>query len=98
MNDFQRYLLDEFVEDYRSGQMSRRDFVVKSIGVAGGLAAAMALFTSVGLSEAQVAEAQTLPRVMQAGPDPVTVSPDDADITVSDVEFTAADGASVLGY
>lgn len=98
MNDFQRYLLDEFVDDYRSGRMSRRDFVVKSIGVAGGLGAATALFSSVGLSEAQVAQAQALPRVMQTGPDPVTISPDDPDISVSDVEFASADGASVLGY
>src|SRR5205085_5954909 len=50
MNQFQRYLLDEFVEDYRAGQMSRREFVMKVIGVSGGLAAAMGLFSSVGLS------------------------------------------------
>jgi carboxymethylenebutenolidase len=98
MNDFQRYLLDEFVDDYRAGRMSRRDFVVKSIGVAGGLVAAMGLFSSVGLSAAEVAEAQALPREAQAGPDPVTVSPDDPEITASDVEFTSSDGASVLGY
>ena len=61
MNQFQHYLLDEFVDDYREGRMSRRDFVRKSIGVAGGLAAAMALFSSVGLSEAEVAEAQVAP-------------------------------------
>ena len=36
MNQFQHYLLDEFVDDYREGRMSRRDFVRKSIGVAGG--------------------------------------------------------------
>ena len=63
MNDFQRYLLDEFVDDYREGRMSRRDFVRKSIGVAGGLAAAMGLFSSVGLSETEVVEAQAAPRV-----------------------------------
>ena len=38
MNAFQQYLLDEFVEDYRDGRMSRREFVMKVIGVAGGLA------------------------------------------------------------
>ena len=43
MNPFQPYLLDEFAEDYRSGRMSRRAFVVKGIGVAGGLAAASAV-------------------------------------------------------
>jgi carboxymethylenebutenolidase len=98
MNDFQHYLLDEFVEDYREGRMSRRDFVRKSIGVAGGLAAAMALFSSVGLSEAEVAEAQVVPRVEQAGPNPVTVSPDDPAISVVDVQFPAADGSTLLGY
>ena len=98
MNQFQHYLLDEFADDYREGRMSRRDFVKKSIGVAGGLAAATSLFQSVGLTEAEVAEAQTLPRVEQAGSNPVTVSPDDPDIVVADVQFPSADGSSLLGY
>jgi carboxymethylenebutenolidase len=98
MNDFQRYLLDEFADDYREGRMGRRDFVVKSIGVAGGLTTAMVLFSSVGLSAAEVAEAQTLPREAQASPNPVTVSPDDPSITVADVEFLTADGSNLLGY
>ena len=98
MNDFQRYLLDEFVDDYRAGDMNRRDFVMKSIGVCGGLAAAMGLFSSVGLSEAEVAAAQAAPRFAQPGPNPVTVSPGDPDIRVADVEFPTADGSSLLGY
>lgn len=98
MNQFQEYLLDEFAEDYRAGRMSRRDFVKKSIGVAGGLAAATALFQSLGLSEADVAEAQSLPRVEQAGPNPVTVSPHDPDIMVADIQFPTADGSTLLGY
>jgi len=98
MNQFQRYLLDEFVEDYRGGEMSRRDFVMKVIGVSGGLAAAMGLFSSVGLSAAEVAAAQAAPRVAQAGPNPVTISPDDPDIMVMDVSFPTADGATVFGY
>src|SRR5712692_345880 len=98
MNQFQRYLLDEFVEDYREGQMSRRDFVMKVIGVSGGLAAAMGLFGSVGLSAAEVAAAQAAPREAQAGPNPVTISPDDPDIMVMDVSFPTADGSTLLGY
>lgn len=98
MNQFQHYLLDEFVEDYREGRMSRRDFVRKSIGVAGGLAAAMALFSSLGLSEAEVAAAQAAPRVAQAGPNPVTVDPNDPDITVANVQFPSADGSTLRGY
>ncbi len=98
MNDFQRYLLDEFVDDYRAGEMSRRDFVMKSIGACGGLAAAMGLFSSVGLSEAEVAAAQAAPRFAQPGPNPETVSPADPDISVADVEFPTADGSGLLGY
>jgi carboxymethylenebutenolidase len=98
MNDFQRYLLDEFVEDYRAGEMSRRDFVMKSIGVCGGLAAAMGLFSSVGLSEVEIAAAQAAPRFAQPTPNPVTVSPGDPDIIVADVQFPTADGSSLMGY
>jgi carboxymethylenebutenolidase len=98
MNQFQRYLLDEFVEDYREGQMSRREFVMKVIGVSGGLAAAMGLFSSVGLSAAEIAAAQAAPRLAQAGPDGVTIPPDDPAISVSDVSFPTADGSTLLGY
>src|SRR6202011_164350 len=98
MNQFQRYLLDEFVEDYREGQMSRREFVMKVIGVSGGLAAAMGLFSSVGLSAAEIAAAKAAPRVAQEGPNPVTIPPDDPAISVSDVSYTYADGSNLFGY
>lgn len=98
MNQFQRYLLDEFVDDYRAGRMSRRDFVVKAIGVAGGLAAAIAVFDDVGLSRAEVAVAQAEPRLEQEQPSAITVSPDDPDIFVSDVRFPSADGTTLGGY
>src|SRR5215471_5700426 len=98
MNQFQRYLLEEFVDDYREGRMSRREFVMKVIGVAGGLAAATGVFSAVGLSAAEVAAAQSEPRVAQAQPNAVTVSPDDPAIQVSDVEFPAADGSTLSGY
>jgi carboxymethylenebutenolidase len=98
MNQFQRYLLDEFVDDYRAGRMSRRDFVMKAIGVSGGLAAAMTLFNSVGLTAADIAAAQAAPRLAQEGPNPVTISPDDPDISASGVEFPTGDGSTLIGY
>jgi carboxymethylenebutenolidase len=98
MNPFQRYLLDEFVDDYKSGEMSRRDFVMKVIGVCGGLTAALGVFSSVGLSTAEIAAAQAAPRVAQADVNPVTVSPSDPSIVVMDVEFPSADGSTMLGY
>lgn len=98
MNQFQRYLLDEFVEDYREGRMRRREFVMKVIGVAGGLAAATGVFSTVGLSDAEVAAAQAEPRLEQAQPNAVTVPPDDPAIVVSDVVFPSADGTTLNGY
>jgi carboxymethylenebutenolidase len=98
MNPFQRYLLDEFVEDYKTGQMSRRDFVMKVIGVSGGLAAALGLFSSVGLSATEIEAEQAAPRIAQTGPDPITVSPNDPSISVMDVQFPTGDGSTLLGY
>src|SRR5262249_29325818 len=98
MNQFQQYLLDEFADDYRQGRMSRRDFVVKAIGVAGGLGAAMGLLGAVGLNAAEVAAAQAEPRLEQAQTNAVTVSPDDPAISVSDVQFPSADGTTLAGY
>jgi carboxymethylenebutenolidase len=98
MNQFQSYLIDEFVDDYRDGRMSRRDFVMKVIGICGGLSAASGLFSSVGLSAAEIAEAQAMPRLEQAMPDAVTVSPDDPEIVVGSVQFPTADGSTLLGY
>src|SRR6266851_3842652 len=98
MNQFQRYLLDEFVDDYRDGRMSRRDFVMKVIGICGGVAAASSLFSTVGLSKVEVAEAQAMPRVEQAQPSGVTISPDDPAIMVADVSFPTADGSNLLAY
>jgi carboxymethylenebutenolidase len=98
VNDFQRYLIDEFVDDYRRGEMNRREFVVKTVGVCGGMAAALGVFDSVGLTTADIAAAQTAPRVAQETPNPVTVPPDDPAISVANVQFPSADGSNLLGY
>src|SRR5258708_3242107 len=93
MNPFQRYLLDEFVEDYRGGEMSRRDFVMKMIGVSGGLAAAMGFFYSVGLSNAGNAAAPTEPRGAPGGALPVANSAASPVILGTDVSVPPIDGA-----
>jgi carboxymethylenebutenolidase len=62
------------------------------------LAAATGLFSSVGIGATEIAIAQATPRIEQAGPNPVTVSPDDPTISVSDVQFPTADGSTLLGY
>ena len=52
MNHFQRYFLDEFVEDFRDGRLNRRDFILRAIAVSGGLTAAAGLLRSLGLTDA----------------------------------------------
>ncbi len=99
MNQYQHYFLDEFVEDFQEGRLSRRDFVLRVIAVSGGFAAAVGLLKSVGLTEAQIAEAQAAAAAVTLNQaDGITVSPDDPDISVLGAEFQSADGATILGY
>src|SRR5215472_319196 len=83
MNHYQRYFLDEFVEDFRDGRLNRRDFILRAIAVSGGLTAAASLLRSLGLTDADVAAAQAAPAASvlnQASA--VTVLPDDPEIRV----------------
>ena len=87
-NDNQLYLLNEFADDYREGEMGRREFVLKAVAVAGGVTAAMAILKTVGLTEADVAWAQTAPAPAPAAqPNAVTVQPNDPSITAGMVQF-----------
>ena len=40
LGDFQRYLIEEFVEDWRHGEMSRREMVRRTVYITGGVASA----------------------------------------------------------
>jgi carboxymethylenebutenolidase len=99
MNHFQRYFLDEFVEDFRDGRLNRRDFILRAIAVSGGLTAAAGLLRSLGLTDADVAAAQAAPAASvlnQASA--VTVLLDDPEIRVGTVGFPGLDGATLSGY
>lgn len=87
-NDNQVYLLNEFSDDFRSGEMGRREFILKTIAVAGGVAAAMGLLRSLGLTDADVAWAQTAPPAVPAAqPNAVTVPPTDPAIDAGLVRY-----------
>ena len=51
MNQYQHYFLDEFVEDFQDGRLSRRDFILRAVAVSGGVAAAIGLLKSLGLAK-----------------------------------------------
>jgi carboxymethylenebutenolidase len=48
LGDFQRYLLEEFVEDWREGEMTRREMVRRAVYITGGAASAATVLVSMG--------------------------------------------------
>jgi carboxymethylenebutenolidase len=51
VNDFQRYLLHEFVEDYKDGFISRRDLIRLVLPIAGGIASAATILVAMGCGD-----------------------------------------------
>jgi carboxymethylenebutenolidase len=96
MNDFQRYLAEEFLEDYQEGRLSRRDAlkliasVTGSVVVAGSLLAACAPAASTPVSESETPEAQN-------GGAQGTVNPDDPDVQAGDIRFPGEE-ADLFAY
>src|SRR4051812_28951754 len=48
LGQFQRYLIEEFVEDWREGHMSRRDMVRRTAYVTGGVPSAATVLVAMG--------------------------------------------------
>jgi carboxymethylenebutenolidase len=48
VNDFQTYLVHEFVDDYKDGYLSRRDLIRLVLPIAGGIASTAAILTTFG--------------------------------------------------
>lgn len=81
LNQFQRYLVHEFVDDYNDGVMGRRDMVARVLKITGSAAAAATMLTTLGVRAADALEPATVLR--QATPvatSPLTVPEDDPDI------------------
>ena len=113
MNLFQRYLAEEFAEDYEEGRLSRRDALKMIASVTGSLIAANSILaactpppeeTSAPPTDVDVpASPPTIQPAATSGsssPAPVygTVMPDDPAIIASEIQFPAADGTSLIGY
>ena len=92
LNQMQRYLVHEFVEDYHDGLLSRRDLIVKVSYIAGGAAAGMAILAAFGISTedagAQEANATPAPAEPQS---PLSVPEDDPAVTARDITFLSRD-------
>lgn len=98
LNDMQRYLVHEFVEDYQDGLMSRRDLLARVGHIAGGTAAGLALLAALGVSasEAWAQDATSSPPASGAK-SPISVAPDDPAVSATQVTFPSGD-ADVMAY
>lgn len=111
MNLFQRYLAEEFAEDYEEGRLSRRDALKLIASVTGSLIAANSILAACAppLEEATTsptdgpAVASTIqPAAISDSSSPApaygTVMPDDPAVIASEIQFPGADGTSLIGY
>jgi carboxymethylenebutenolidase len=112
MNYFQRYLVDEFAEDYQERRLTRRDALKLISSVTGSLMFAesmLAACTPVPIVESTVTSPTALeptttqPQARQATdasptePGRVNVNPDDPAVNAGAIQFPG-DGATLLGY
>jgi hypothetical protein len=91
LNQMQRYLVHEFVEDYQDGLLSRRDLTAKIGYIAGGTAAATAILSRFGIDEmtASAQEAST-PQATEAQ-SPNSVAEDDPAVATQEITFPSGD-------
>lgn len=98
LNQFQQYLVHEFVDDYNDGVMSRRDMMRRVIHITGGVAAAATTLTTLGVCAADAKDEQKPFRQGSTEPrSPLSVAADDPAITAMDVSFDS-DGATISAY
>ena len=112
MNYFQRYLVDEFAEDYQEQRLTRRDAMKLIASVTGSLVVAESVLTACAPAPAAESTAISLvtpePPIAQPQARQVTetsptepsrgnVSPDDPAINAGAIEFPG-EGTTLLGY
>ncbi|HKY52068.1 MAG TPA: dienelactone hydrolase family protein [Candidatus Limnocylindria bacterium] len=113
LNETQRYLIDEHIEEYQEGLISRRELLRRVTLISGSAAIGAAIVAACGPAPARTSPtpppaAATQTVTPTAGPyatpppqattDGVTVKPDDPRIMVSKPELKGADGANLMAY
>lgn len=90
--DLFRYVAEEFAEDYREGEIDRREFLRRSVLLGGGVPGAKVLLTSLGIagvSTAELAQAQQANPQAQAPESKPLVDPNDPAIQAQEIRYTA---------
>ena len=112
MNTFQRYLVDEFAEDYQERRLTRRDALKLIASVSGSLVVAKSILAActpaplsastavqpaTAVTAATQAQATLATEASPTQPSGVTIHPSNPRIDASPVEFPG-EGATLSGY
>lgn len=99
MADLQRYILEEWTEEYTQGRMGRREFLRRVAMMSGGAVLALPVLQTLGVvaSAEEVAQAASGPVAQAVQAPGVTVPPDDPAIDARNVTFPSG-SVQVQGY
>ncbi|MDR7582619.1 MAG: dienelactone hydrolase family protein [Armatimonadota bacterium] len=99
VGDLERYIVEEWAEDYRHGRLPRREFLRRIALMAGGAAVALPVLRELGIaaSAEEVAAAAAGAPAPAAQASGVTVPPDDPALHAGMVTFPS-DSLTVHGY
>ncbi len=99
MTDMQRYVVEEWAEDYKQGRLARREFLRRMALMCGGVALAVPVLGSLGVTttQAEIAEAASAEPIVVAQAPGVTVPPDDPALEASMTSFPSGT-MQVIGY
>jgi carboxymethylenebutenolidase len=100
LGQFDRYLIHEFVDDYRDGIMSRRDMMRRVLFITGGVASTATILTSLGVTPmTRAAMAQETASTPAAdAKSPLSVPADNPNVVAEEITFPGNDGATVMAY
>ena len=108
LDTFQKYLVEEFYDDYREGLLSRRTFIRRVAFITGSMAATVAAMAAAGCQPIELPAATepmpTATPAAQAAPAPTTepqsplsVAADDPDVQASEITFPSGSD-EIMGY
>jgi carboxymethylenebutenolidase len=110
MTDVERYLVEEHIEDFNSGLISRRELLRRVTLITGSIASTLVLLEVAGCQSepagqppSPASRQASTPQLFATPPaqpttDGVTVRPDDPRVTIAPMTVTGADGASLISY
>lgn len=108
---FRKYLIEEFYDDYREGEISRRTFIRRVAFITGSMAATVAAMSAVGCQPLELpAATEPMPTAAPAGEtipptsvpptdpqSPLSIAADDPAVQGEDVTFPSGD-VEIMGY